>query len=37
MKLLLELDVRVVHPGHGDSFDGNRLREIGEDYLATRS
>jgi glyoxylase-like metal-dependent hydrolase (beta-lactamase superfamily II) len=37
MERLLELDVRVVHPGHGDSFDGNRLREIGEDYLATRT
>jgi glyoxylase-like metal-dependent hydrolase (beta-lactamase superfamily II) len=37
MKRLLELDVHVVHPGHGDSFDGDRLREIGEEYLATRT
>jgi glyoxylase-like metal-dependent hydrolase (beta-lactamase superfamily II) len=37
MKRLLQLDVRVVYPGHGDSFDGDRLREIGEEYLATRS
>jgi glyoxylase-like metal-dependent hydrolase (beta-lactamase superfamily II) len=37
MKRLLELDVQVVHPGHGDSFDGDRLREICEEYLATRT
>ena len=35
MMRLLELDVRVVHPGHGDSFDGDRLREIGDEYIAS--
>jgi len=37
MMRLLELDVRVVHPGHGDSFEGDRLREIGGEYIASRT
>lgn len=37
MRRLLELHVRIVHPGHGDSFDGARLREIGEEYVASRT
>jgi glyoxylase-like metal-dependent hydrolase (beta-lactamase superfamily II) len=36
MRRLLELDVEVVHPGHGPTFDGARLREIAEDYVARR-
>ena len=28
MRRLLEEDVSVVHPGHGESFDGARLREL---------
>lgn len=36
MRRLLELDVDVVHPGHGATFDGARLREIAEDYVARR-
>ena len=37
MRRLLDLDVRLVHPGHGDSFDGDRLREICEGYVASRT
>lgn len=33
MNRLSELDVSVVHPGHGDSFDRNRLCDIANDYL----
>jgi len=33
MQRLIDLDVTVVHPGHGDSFDGARLREIASAYL----
>jgi glyoxylase-like metal-dependent hydrolase (beta-lactamase superfamily II) len=33
MQRLIDLDVSVVHPGHGDSFDGARLREIASAYL----
>jgi len=33
MQRLIDLDVTVVHPGHGDSFDGSRLREIASAYL----
>jgi glyoxylase-like metal-dependent hydrolase (beta-lactamase superfamily II) len=36
MRRLLELDVDVVHPGHGPSFDGARLREIAEEYVTRR-
>ncbi|WP_033821178.1 MBL fold metallo-hydrolase [Kitasatospora sp. MBT63] len=33
MAFLAELDVSVVHPGHGRSFDGARLRELAAGYL----
>lgn len=33
MRRLLDLDVDVVHAGHGDSFGRGRLREIATDYL----
>lgn len=33
MERLLDLPVTVVYPGHGDSFGGERLREIAADYL----
>lgn len=33
MRRLLELDVAVVHAGHGDSFDGARLRALAHDYV----
>ncbi|WP_433319350.1 MBL fold metallo-hydrolase [Micromonospora sp. CA-269861] len=33
MQFLVDLDVSVVHPGHGDSFDGKRLRQLAETYL----
>ncbi|MFA3842720.1 MBL fold metallo-hydrolase [Streptomyces aureus] len=36
MTRLLSLPVRVVHPGHGPSFDGARLREIAAAYIASR-
>jgi glyoxylase-like metal-dependent hydrolase (beta-lactamase superfamily II) len=33
MQRLIDLDVTVVHPGHGDSFGGARLREIASAHL----
>jgi glyoxylase-like metal-dependent hydrolase (beta-lactamase superfamily II) len=36
MSRLARLDVRVVHPGHGDSFGVAVLRRIAADYLAAR-
>ena len=33
MEFLTDLDVSVVHPGHGDSFDRPRLRQLAEAYL----
>ncbi|MEU8154179.1 MBL fold metallo-hydrolase [Micromonospora sp. NPDC048986] len=33
MEFLVDLDVSVVHPGHGDSFDRTRLRQLAEAYL----
>lgn len=33
MQLLADLDVSVVHPGHGHSFDRPRLRQVAETYL----
>ncbi|MGC4748108.1 hypothetical protein ACLQ28_20980 [Micromonospora sp. DT201] len=33
MEFLAGLDVSVVHPGHGQSFDRTRLRELAETYL----
>ena len=37
MRRLLELDVEVVHPGHGPTFHGDRLRAIAEEYVARRA
>lgn len=34
MSRLLELDVAVVHPGHGDSFAKSRMDDIARAYLA---
>ena len=34
MRRLLDLDVTVVHPGHGPSFGRSRLHEIARAYLA---
>jgi glyoxylase-like metal-dependent hydrolase (beta-lactamase superfamily II) len=33
MGRLLDLDVALVHPGHGPSFDGERLATIAQDYV----
>ncbi|MGC4846450.1 MBL fold metallo-hydrolase [Micromonospora sp. DT15] len=33
MQVLVDLDVSLVHPGHGDSFDRTRLRQLAETYL----
>ncbi|RAN94709.1 Hydroxyacylglutathione hydrolase [Micromonospora saelicesensis] len=33
MEFLVDLDVSVVYPGHGDSFDRTRLRQLAETYL----
>ncbi|MFC6019907.1 MBL fold metallo-hydrolase [Plantactinospora solaniradicis] len=33
MEFLADLDVSVVHPGHGHSFDRTRLRQLAETYL----
>jgi glyoxylase-like metal-dependent hydrolase (beta-lactamase superfamily II) len=33
MEVLAQLDVSVVHPGHGHSFDRARLRQLAETYL----
>lgn len=36
MAFLADLDVSVVHPGHGGSFGRTRLRELAEAYLRRR-
>jgi glyoxylase-like metal-dependent hydrolase (beta-lactamase superfamily II) len=33
IRFLADLDVSVVHPGHGHSFDRTRLRQLAETYL----
>ncbi|WP_410818421.1 MBL fold metallo-hydrolase [Micromonospora sp. 050-3] len=33
MQVLVDLDVSLVHPGHGNSFDRTRLRQLAESYL----
>lgn len=33
LRTMKELDVDVVHPGHGPSFDGSRMRELIDTYL----
>jgi glyoxylase-like metal-dependent hydrolase (beta-lactamase superfamily II) len=37
MEFLAGLDVSVVHPGHGHSFDRTRLRRLAETYLRSRA
>ncbi|GGO18489.1 MBL fold metallo-hydrolase [Micromonospora parathelypteridis] len=37
MEFLADLDVSVVHPGHGDSFGRTRLRPLAEAYLLRSS
>jgi len=37
MQFLADLDVSVVHPGHGHSFGRTGLRQLAEAYLARRS
>jgi glyoxylase-like metal-dependent hydrolase (beta-lactamase superfamily II) len=37
MLRLTTLPVRIVHGGHGDSFDGRRMHEIAQDYLDGRA
>lgn len=36
MARIMELPVRIVHPGHCDSFGANRMREIARDYLIAK-
>ena len=36
MRRLLDLDVSVVHGGHGPSFDGPRMRGIARDYIRSK-
>lgn len=36
MRRLADLDVRVVHGGHGPSFDGKRMREIALGYIRSK-
>ena len=33
MRRLLDLPVRIVHGGHGESFGDVRLKEIAQEYL----
>lgn len=35
MQRLIDLDAAVIRPGHGDSFDGARLRRLAREYLQT--
>lgn len=37
MRRLHDLDVAMVHPGHDNSFDGHRMRQLADDYLTLRS
>ncbi|MEV0565955.1 hypothetical protein [Dactylosporangium sp. NPDC050588] len=37
MQFLADLDVSVVHPGHGHSFDRTRLHQLAQAYLASRA
>jgi glyoxylase-like metal-dependent hydrolase (beta-lactamase superfamily II) len=34
LRQLLDLDIETVHPGHGDSFSGDRLGELIDKYLS---
>lgn len=33
LRTMKDLDVDIVHPGHGPSFDGSRMRELINEYL----
>jgi glyoxylase-like metal-dependent hydrolase (beta-lactamase superfamily II) len=37
MRRLRDLEVAMVHPGHDHSFDGDRMRQLADDYLTLRS
>jgi glyoxylase-like metal-dependent hydrolase (beta-lactamase superfamily II) len=37
MEFLADLDVSVVHPGHGHSFDRTRLRQLADAYLRRKA
>lgn len=37
MRRLLDLDIAEVRAGHGDPFDGARMREIASDYIRRRA
>ncbi|MEV0217337.1 MBL fold metallo-hydrolase [Micromonospora sp. NPDC050695] len=37
LEFLADLDVSVVHPGHGHSFDRTRLHQLAEAYLRRRA
>jgi glyoxylase-like metal-dependent hydrolase (beta-lactamase superfamily II) len=37
MRAMRDLDVTMVRPGHDDSFDGDRMRELIDAYLTLRS
>jgi glyoxylase-like metal-dependent hydrolase (beta-lactamase superfamily II) len=37
LQRLLVLDIDTVHPGHGNSFGGDRLRELVDNYLSGRT
>ncbi|MBQ0902414.1 MBL fold metallo-hydrolase [Micromonospora sp. U21] len=37
MEFLTDLDVSVVHPGHGHSFDRTRLRQLADAYLRRKA
>ncbi|GAA2608983.1 hypothetical protein [Paractinoplanes durhamensis] len=37
IKFLTGLDVSVVHPGHGPSFDRTRLHQLAKDYLRSKA
>jgi len=35
-RLIDDIDPRIVYGGHGEPFDGNRMREIAKTYLRSR-
>lgn len=37
MRRIMDLDVRIVHGGHGESFGRARMREIARDYISAKS
>ena len=36
MLRLRALPVKIVYPGHGDAFDGDRMRQIIDEYVGRR-